>query len=64
MTVLEEFKKAVHESAITKTEIAWSMNMSYSAFEELINGLQIISESQELFMFRFIWKQNRKNKTA
>jgi hypothetical protein len=60
MTILQEFQMAVKASNMSEIEISWAMKVSSQHFQEILTRIAIITDDQELFMYRFVWKHKKK----
>lgn len=61
MTLNEAFAHALKENPISHLEMSWNMKITTERLDELLHGASY-SQSEELDMFRFIFKmKNKKN---
>ena len=55
----EAFAHALKNDTVSKLEMSWSMKTTPERLDELLNGAEY-NETEELFMYRFIFKVRNK----
>lgn len=58
--ISQAFKEAVEESDMTKMEISWSMKGEPMRLQAILEGAGV-TDTEELFMLRFIFKHRKKS---